>query len=233
MRARIRLIGFVTFAALMLSGCGRKAAQAPVANSQKPITTSSRATVKSSPKQLPLPDWTPKNPSPEFLRANKVLKPLPNDLANPARNDPVAAAQFARYNRMLPANYELFGSLSEKQIARFLATRKIRLPVKSLSNDQRQRLDNWLETWRKVMKGTHTDDWLVLLYKRGAKEDLSNVDVGFDMQGGHYVDIMFWVRQPDGTMGPLGNTIATVVLPGGAAVAEPLKTQGSPRGSSQ
>lgn len=48
------------------AGCGRKAEKTPAAKATPPAGVG-------------LPDWAPKNPSPEFLRAAKVLKPLPED----------------------------------------------------------------------------------------------------------------------------------------------------------
>ena len=46
------------------------------------------------------------------------------------------------------------------------------------------------------------EDMRVLLYRKGAKEDFSNLRVGFTTNG-HIVHITFSVRQPDGTdIGP-------------------------------
>ncbi len=41
-------------------------------------------------------------------------------------------------------------------------------------------------------------DYLIILYKMGAKEDLSNVRVGFRAHEGHLVHITFWVTPPGG-----------------------------------
>ncbi len=53
------------------------------------------------------------------------------------------------------------------------------------------------------MKGTELEDFLVDLYKAGAKKDLSNVEAGFDVQAGRMMHVKFWVQQPDGSEQPL------------------------------
>lgn len=174
--------------AFCMVGCGRKSAQQPT----KPAARKSA---------VPLPEWAPKDPSPEFLRAAKVLKPTPEEESAKFKSDRAALALVERVSRTWAAAYEFFGTLTDDQMQRFFATKQVRMSIKSLSPKQRAALDNWLETWRKEMKGNGSvpDDFLVVLFKMGAKNDLSNVDVGFNAQNtARRVHTIFWVRQPDG-----------------------------------
>ncbi|NIM07271.1 MAG: hypothetical protein GTN69_08685 [Armatimonadetes bacterium] len=166
--------------------------------------------------RLGLPEWAPENPSLEFLRAAKVLKPLPEEILS--------------YTMLLPACYELFGTLTDEQIADFLQPKQrsisveaaarnegmrdllekkrgaqvvgdelvykvneISLPVESLTPPQRAAFENVLVAWEKEHVGTPEEDLLVLLYKQGAKEDLSNVTIHFGVFG-HVVSLGYGVR---------------------------------------
>ena len=52
--------------------------------------------------------------------------------------------------------------------------------------------------------GPETADYQIMLYKMGAKEDLSNVRVGFQAQEGHMVHIAFWITPSGGKeVGPI------------------------------
>ena len=158
---------------------------------------------------VPLPEWAPENPSPEFLRAARVLKPMPEESFSSPK-DRAEAVSWLRYQRTLAAGFELFGTLTDEQIERFLSAREIRLPVGSLTEKQRLALDQWLDTWRDAMQGEGPHpDWLVLMYKAGAREDLSNVHVGFDCPA-HRVHIRFWITLPNGEVLGLGNGIADI-----------------------
>jgi hypothetical protein len=193
------------------TGCGRES-KTP----DNPPVIANPANGKGA-KQPPLPDWAPKGPSPEFLRAAKVLKPLPPEmLVGAAQGDAALEAMLARYTRSFAAAYEFFGTLSDEQIERFLSTKVIRLPVRSLTSAQRAALDNWFDAFRQAMEGGPPElaDFRVILYKAGATEDLSNVDVGIRAGegpgGGHLVDIRFWVRQPDGSFSDDSSTFAQI-----------------------
>jgi len=164
-----------------------------------------------------LPEWAPKNPSKEFLRAAKVLKPIPQE------------AQ--AYSPLYPALYEFFGTLTDEQIATFLKrkqvstpvadtseklrsfakehwgarevdgklvyyTHEITLPFKALTARQRKLFDKVIEAWREDTTGHAGGDLLVFLYKMGAKKDLSNVKVRFSALGGHAVNFMLDVVWP-------------------------------------
>jgi hypothetical protein len=186
-----------------------------------------------------LPDWAPKNPSPEFLRAARVLKPLPLDfMKSPGRTDAENGAKMKGATIMWPAAFEFFGSLSDEQIERFLRTKQVVVPpdqpgkpptrmkgsqvltpVKELTRKQRAALDRYLEAWREAFKGQsipgmpEMSDPLLMLYKRGAKRDLSNVAVGFDTAecgAGHFVSILFRVTKPDGTTNGFGSGFAQI-----------------------
>jgi hypothetical protein len=195
-----RVLGIIgTGVALAAFGCGKA--------KQPPEATSARASV-------PLPDWAPENPSPEFLRAARVLKPMPLETISPGEDAvPGLAAVSARIRQTWPATYALFGSLTDEQIERFMLTKEVRIPIKSLTAPQREALDTWFQAYREAMKGAGEalpvpDDYLVELYKHGAVEDLANVDVGFatvpvgssdsSIVSSHRVHIWFWVKQPEG-----------------------------------
>jgi hypothetical protein len=188
MKLAWRVVAIVGIAAALASlGCGKE---------QRPSvpTTVGKAAV-------PLPEWAPKSPSPEFLRAAKVLKPMPREwLGAAAQGDQTRAAFVDKFTRVWPASYEFFGTLTDDQMERFLSTGQIRIPVKALSVAQKAALDSWFSTWRRAMKGTDDEDFLVDLYKVGAQRDLSNVEAGFDVPSGHMVHVKFWTKRPDGSV---------------------------------
>jgi hypothetical protein len=162
---------------------------------------------------IPLPEWAPENPSPEFMRAARVLKPLPEEMLKRPGAPPGIAAALQRSRDTIAASYEFFGTLDDRQIERFRATKEIRIPSRSLTPRQRAVLDHWFENWRTVMKGTglKAEDYRVFIYKMGGKEDMSNVDVGFRAtSGGHMVHIHFWVRTSDGEVNDFGTAFAQI-----------------------
>jgi hypothetical protein len=155
---------------------------------------------------VPLPEWAPQNPSPEFLRTAKVIKPNPPELGQESAQGELAQqALNERYERTLPAAWELFGTLRDDQIKRFLSAKALRIPVRDLSDKQRAALEHFFSDWRTAMKGAPPDeqDWLRQLYKFGAREDLSNVDLAFDVRGSGIVRMMLVVRRQDGGPSPL------------------------------
>ena len=184
--------GTIAVAALASAGCGHHPAQRPAAV----VPTPEAAT--------PLPEWAPRNPSPELLRAARVLKPLPEEsLQGMLGKTAEGEAILQRYRGIIPACYEFFGTLDDRQIERFRTTKEIRIPTKSLTPKQRGSLDHWFQSYRAAMKGMRPEleDYLLLIYKMGGKEDLSNVDVGFTARAagaGHMVHIWFWVKLRDG-----------------------------------
>ena len=195
------------------TGCGERTGQ--------PTTTAAQPTqVADTP---PLPDWAPENPSPEFLRAARVLKPIPREIVGKyVLGDNASAALVGRLLRTYPAAYEFFGTLSDEQIEHFLSAKEIGIPVRSLTARQRAALDSWFEAWRKAIEGASAEfcDYLIFLYKVGAQEDLSNVDVGFatvpvgsstsETVSTHCVHIWFWVAHPDGTPVECGIAFAQI-----------------------
>ncbi len=142
------------------------------------------------------PEWAPKNPSPEFLRAWKVLTPIPLEaLFKYVQGDKAKEAVLRKSRGTWPAQYEFFGTLSDEQIRRFLNRRQIRIPVSSLTPKQRAAMERIFSEWRRVMAGTEEPDILASLYKCGARQDFSNVEAGFD-RGQKFVHTKFWVRVP-------------------------------------
>ncbi|NIM07263.1 MAG: hypothetical protein GTN69_08645 [Armatimonadetes bacterium] len=152
-----------------------------------------------------LPEWTPEDPSPEFLRAAKVLKPLPPEMfQGMAQGNKAMETMLARMHEFWPALYELFGTLTDEQIEKFLSAKEIRIPFKSLTAKQSAALDNWFAKYREAMQGLPPElklmeDYKIQLYREGADEDFSNVKVGFAAQQGHMVHIQFWIRKSDGS----------------------------------
>ncbi len=208
MRRTFYLAMMLIIIAAVFVGCGRKATQ-PTATSQEPLATSSQATANNSTKRQPLPEWAPKKPSKEFLRAAKVLKPRPGEVSEQqVRSDLSQRALSKRYWSTMPAAWEFFGTLTDQQIARFLSGESVRMRVKDLSKKQRATLERFFEVWREAFKGVspldpeYGEDWLVALYKIGAKEDLSNVEVVFDVRGSGIARMRLFVRRPDGSLSP-------------------------------
>jgi len=184
------------------AGCSKQAAQTPSAQAPPNSPTATG---------VPLPEWAPKDPSPEFLRAARVLKPLPPEmLVEYAQGDKAKEAEIRRNMGAWPAHYEFFGTLTDEQIQHFLSKKQIRIPVRSLTPKQRAAMERFFSEWRRVMKGTEYPDFLVLLYKFGAKEDLSNVEVGFDAHSGVIVHVKFWVRSPGGEVHEPCNAFACI-----------------------
>ena len=199
----LRLMATAEVAALLLcAGCGK----APVREqSQKPKAVRTFQGVL-------LPEWAPEHPSPEFMRAARVLRPLPEEaLASSARQGQFKEAFLIRFHKTWPATYELFGTLTEEQMRRFRATKKISFPVKAMTKQQRAALDRWFEVWRVNMAGCgekNMEDLLVSLYKAGAKEDLSNVEFGFDVPAKAPVHLRLLLKGPPGVSVNIGLTFA-------------------------
>jgi len=182
---------------LLAGGCAPKAQQ-----TTRPKNVS---------RQDQIPSWAPEHPSPEFLRAAKLLKAIP----------PEAQPYSAEY---VPC-WELFGSLTDKQLAElmtwkyeFRSTRQISeellgilvrngqsrvegdrvviahrfvsVPIKSFSRRQRQLLDKYIAVYAGYNQPAGKHDLLVDLYHAGAKQDLSNVDLYFNGHG-HLVSFNF------------------------------------------
>jgi hypothetical protein len=176
--------------------------------------------------QAALPDWAPKNPSPEFLRAAKVLKPMPLATFQSAGASAAENAAAARETAAIAlAGYEFFGALTDEQVQQLLTShpdwrthlgafppeeraaeeanrkgwRRLLIPVKSLTPQLRAAFDDWAVAWGKARVTSHPDsaDYLVALYKMGAKKDLSNVRVGFIIHP-HDVGVISCITAADG-----------------------------------
>jgi hypothetical protein len=194
-------------ALLSAAGCARRpSAQEPTA---RPLVVTKEGT--------PLPEWAPAHPSPEFLRAAKLLKPMPADLQQ--QGSQVEAALYQRMTKTYPAVFELFGSLGDRQIEQLQSAGRCLLPVKSMPARQRTALDAYFRAFREAFRGfsqssegipAWTEDLATILYKAGAREDLSNVDLLFTLQA-RTVNINFEVAMPDGKRThAFGSTIATM-----------------------
>ncbi|UCC67673.1 MAG: hypothetical protein JSV79_11210, partial [Armatimonadota bacterium] len=88
--------------------------------------------------------------------------------------------------RVNPTLWELFGSLFDAQIERFLEAKSIAIAVRDLTPEQMAALDAVLDANRgneMEVSGVSLPDFRTLLYKMGAVEDLSNVTIGFTIEG--------------------------------------------------
>jgi hypothetical protein len=144
-----------------------------------------------------LPDWAPKNQSSGFIKAATVLQSFPSDPAQQAEN--------ARVHQTLVPAWEFFGSLDDSQIGSLRANKQIRIPCGSLSENQRKALNNYFETYRQIRKDAPPSaDWpsdmLAELIKRGAKQDLSNVDILIDVRANNLVRLACVIRRQDGSV---------------------------------
>jgi hypothetical protein len=162
-----------------------------------------------------LPEWAPEEPSEEFLRAVEVLGSLPSEelRAAAAANPEMEAFVTALLEVLWPRAFELFGSLTDQQVEKFLAQREIRLYIPSLPASQKTALDNWIEAAGEVAAlapgvalpadGVPPQErFLALLREEGAAEDLSNVDVGFRTERGA-VGLYFWINVSESGTGPI------------------------------
>jgi hypothetical protein len=158
-----------------------------------------------------LPSWAPKHPSQEFLHAAKVLKPIPEE-AQPYL--PMYLPTWELFGSLTDQQVKQF--LTRRQVSVSLGevrpsvkkyiiekehgkpvgdklvwdTREIWVRAKSFSPRQRALFDFLVNAWREEHKGAPEEDLLVLLYKWGAKRDLSNAGIAFSIQGGHAVNII-------------------------------------------
>ena len=178
-----------------------------------PVGCARRAAPKARPAQAvqrPLPAGAPTHPSPEYLRAAKVLKPIPPEMllgAKEAVGVPKAVLQ--RYTQWWPAGWEFFGTLSDEQIERVRKTKFLRVHVRDLTPKQREAFEAFMDAKDKAMAGTGNPEYRVELYKVGARADLSNVDVGFDVDGDVLV-IRTWTRRDSGGTTAMGDGFATL-----------------------
>jgi len=186
--------------AIFLLGCGQRATKEPPA---------ARPAAKTS---APLPDWAPKNPSPEFLRAARVLKPIPEDLLRQAGNEagPAWAVMLPLVHTRWTCGWEFFGSLSDTQVQQFLKAKEVRIRVKLLTPEQKQLMERYFEASRRESQHEPNggDGILIGMYKQGAAEDLSNVAVGFIFHSEyHSVNIRWWTTRANGQIEVIENTI--------------------------
>lgn len=156
------------------------------------------------------PAWMPKNPSPAFQRANKLLRPLsPDSLRSIAREFPGGAASVKAYCRTFPALYEVFGSLTEAQLHEFDKADQVEVSMKELTAEQRRAVEHWFDLWQKEMKHAPAEvrDYRDLLVKSGAAKDFTNVELGFRLRSnmqsglglvGESVSIVFRMQSSNG-----------------------------------
>ena len=96
----------------------------------------------------------PQEPLAGVPTAARVLKPMPDELLQGiVGKSAEGEALLQRYRGIMPASYEFFGTLDDRQIERLRTTHEIRIPAKALTPKQRAALNHWFEDWRAAMKG--------------------------------------------------------------------------------
>ena len=168
-------IAWLSVLLMLAFGCSHRAPQPPAAPVPAPKTS------------IPLPDWAPETPSPEFLRAAKVLRGVPMDAVGRGDMPEQSWRALLGYMRQInPTLWQLFGSLTDAQIETFLTAKQISISVRDLTPVQTAALSAVLDANKGKeieMSGVSLPDFRTLLYKMGAKQDLSNVTVGFTVEG--------------------------------------------------
>ncbi len=77
----------------------------------------------------------------------------------------------------------------------------VAVKVSSFSPRQRAIFDSLRKAWQDANRGKPNEDLLVMLYKQGAKKDLSNVEISFEVSGGHAVSLQIMTMVPMGGIG--------------------------------
>ncbi|UCC67670.1 MAG: hypothetical protein JSV79_11195 [Armatimonadota bacterium] len=138
-----------------------------------------------------------------------MLKPLPPEFSQQRTGGDLARKALSeRYRRTLPAAWEFFGTLTDEQIERFLSAKSVRLRFVDLSGRQRAALLRYFDVFRESMRGLspeeqeYREDPLVELYKLGAKEDLSNVEIEVLVRASGIVAMFMRAREPGGDLSP-------------------------------
>jgi hypothetical protein len=201
---------------LLFSGCNKQP--------QKQSNNAAAAKIQ----QVILPDWAPKHPSSEFLRAAKILKPFPMESYANSGNHLMDQTFNAKFNAVLVPAWEFFGTLSDEQTSKLFNSKEIvlhksvdpkfakvnrarllNLPIKSMTAKQQAALKRYLKLYGETFKGfghngpdgNWDEDKLILLYKLGAKEDLSNVLCSIMVRGNRLVRMNMYVVKSDGSFG--------------------------------
>jgi hypothetical protein len=147
------------------------------------------------PPDVVLPGWAPEDPSPELLRAARVLKPMPAESGPPANLPQEAFRALTAFKQKTdPLCWELFGSLPDEVIERFLASEKVEMRVPGLTQKQRGALEAVLTSFEDLRLQGEEMDLRLVLYRDGAREDLSNVNIGFKVMGDGVVCFFAKVR---------------------------------------
>jgi hypothetical protein len=186
------------------------------------------ASAEEAPEATVLPEWAPADPSDEFLRGLRALLVVPTEqvLAPAGDNEELATYLKKMMNTLWPPAFELFGSLSEEEMATFFAEEELRLPVPSLPAEQQTVLDRWLAAADTVIARAPVGSdvppkggYMALMKEEGAEEDLSNVDVGFGSKNG-MVGVYFWIKKTPGGEGPVISNDFAMLKAGPAAETE-------------
>jgi hypothetical protein len=145
------------------------------------------------------PNWAPKNPSPEFKRAADRLQENPPPGAEKEIPGPANAFDAGKPDFMPPA-WELFGTLSNGQIAELKQKQALVLPYRQMTEKQKALFNDLLTSWQKAMSAGKSEsaDLRQELIKLGANGDFSNVEAAFLLRPSGRMALVLQVRQADG-----------------------------------
>jgi len=181
------------------------------------------------PREAVLPSWAPKHPSKEFLRAAKVFKPIPPEVQ---AYDPLYVPAWEFFGTL--TDQQVIAFMQRKQVtvprtgmdegaverlkthlgaresgaALVWYTHEVGIHFPSLSARQRRVFDSLVKAFPNE-KMHRRDDLLVVLFRVGAKKDLSNVQVGFGAAGGHVVEVIFTVQRTTDRPGPKAGEVTS------------------------
>jgi hypothetical protein len=206
-RRVVAIVGVFTAcgaATCLLTGCGKgedAGHNATFAKASAPRGPASREqTVTEA--DIPLPAWVPEEPSPEYVRAARVLKPMPVDGFGDGDHLARAAEYETLHREIIPRVWEFFGSLSDEQIDGFRIEGDIIISVREMSPAQRAAMDRIIQSFERCIWQGRDSDLQVSLYKMGAREDFTNVDFGFGHtsrdRGSRAVLFLYCIRLADG-----------------------------------
>jgi hypothetical protein len=126
-----------------------------------------------------LPTWPPKHPSLEYQHAAKYL--YASDWKTEGHTyDLTTKTMLIKLDLCRIPAWEFFGLFDDEKIQQLVQEGQFRMPFRKMTPKQQAALRRYMDVRSAVMKGMPYgagEDVLVSLYKNGAREDLSNVDV--------------------------------------------------------
>lgn len=141
--------------------------------------------------------WPPKEQSPEFKRAARLMEAMPMQLALPG------------LDRTLVGSWEFVGSLSDAQLKELLAKKQLKFRPSALTLPQRAAIWRWLNA-----RGLKDSQGLrQLLLENGTKRDLSK-DEGSLILDRNLINLDLQISRSDGRSGITCGATLGQVRPG-------------------